>query len=327
MSTGAGERNASGFASWRETGGAAPVVFSTLFVLLLGMAVIWPRPVLWINELTFQAELRISTVSFLGREAPSWDVVYWALVGFATLALFHGRFGDTAESWAIVRQELACLATRSGALGRRLRRPSTLLAALAVAGLCAVTWIFVDAPLMAQVSRIGSERVHDFVRLSNRLGGGGNPPMVIGFFVLAGLALRRPGWTLLGFAMLSSAGLAGTLASIVKPLVARTRPDIWLGPFSRVWGGESSFPSGHTISAFAMVGAVFAGSRSTALRLTVLLAATSIATTRVIALRHWPSDVLVSAFLGLAFGCVAGKIFSRCPSSDVEVGEADRDEA
>jgi undecaprenyl-diphosphatase len=303
------------------------VAFSVAFVLLLATAIIWPRPVLWINDATFRADLPISTVSFLGRGVPAWDVPYWALVGFAVLALFHGRLGAAEESWTVVRRELSGTGSRAAALMASLTRPATLVVGLVLAALSAVTWVVVDAPLLAQVSRVGSERVHDFVRLANRLGGGGNPPMVVGFFVLAGLALRRPRWTLLGVSMAVSAGLAGVLASVLKPLVGRARPDLWYGPFEHVWGGESSFPSGHAISAFAVAGAVFAGSRSKALRGVMLLAAISIATTRVVALRHWPSDVLVSAILGAAIGFFAGRAFVRPDAgSHVEVGEVHGDE-
>jgi membrane-associated phospholipid phosphatase len=326
MSTGSAERAVAARVSSRGGSRAEAFAFSTLFVLLLAAAVIWPRPVLWINEATFGADLPISIVSFLGREAPSWDVVYWALVGFATLALFHGRLESASSTWVDARRELSGLTRRMSAEIAGLRPRSMLVIGAFLASLCAAIWILADAPVMAEVSRIGSTRVHDFVRLSNRLGGGGNPPMIVGFFVLAGLALRRVRWTLLGFAMLTSAAVAGILASMLKPLVARSRPDLWLGPFSRVWGGESSFPSGHSISAFAMVGAVFAGSRSPWLRATALAMAVSIAATRVIALRHWPSDVAVSAVIGGLLGLFAGRVFVRQPGSDVEIGEADRDE-
>lgn len=304
MSTGSAERTA-------EARAREAFVAAVVFVLLLGTAVIWPRPVLWINDLTFRAELRISTVSFLGREAPSWDVVYWGFVGFAVLALFHGRLGAAAETWAVVRQSLSGTRERLSAVLQAAKRPRAVIAAIVTVLAFAAVLLFVDAPLLAQVSRIGSERVHDFVRLSNRLGGGGNPPMVVGFFVLAGLALRRPRWTQLGFAMAAAAAAGGLLAGILKPLVARSRPDLWFGPFSRAWGGESSFPSGHTISAFAFAGAVLAGSKSIGLRAVVLLAATAIASTRIIALRHWPSDVMASVAAGMVLGWVAGRVLVR----------------
>lgn len=310
-----------------EPGRAEAVVFSTLFVLLLATAIIWPRPVLWINDATFRADLPISTAWFLGRGSPSWDVAYWSLVGFAVIALFHGRLDSAAASWRVVGRELSGVRLRASSLAAALSRPATLVTALGLAALAAVTWVVVDAPLLAQASRVGAERMHDFVRLTNRLGGGGNPPMVVGFFVLAGLALRRPRWTLMGISLGVSAGFAGILAGVLKRLVGRARPDLWYGPFEFVRGGESSFPSGHAISAFAMAGVVLAASRSTGLRVVMLLAAVSIAATRVVALRHWPSDVLVSAILGGAIGLFVGRVFVRPDgSSDVEIREVDGDE-
>jgi hypothetical protein len=51
------------------------------FVVLLLLSVLWPAPVLWLNGATANAPLSINEESFLGREAPSWDVVFWGIVG------------------------------------------------------------------------------------------------------------------------------------------------------------------------------------------------------------------------------------------------------
>jgi membrane-associated phospholipid phosphatase len=52
---------------------------------------------------------------------------------------------------------------------------------------------------------------------------------------------------------------------------------------------------------------VLAVSRSRALRIAAVIIAVSVAASRVLALRHWPSDVLMSATLGGVIGLfVAG---------------------
>ena len=162
------------------------VVFSSLFVFLLVLALFWPVPVLWLNELTVGAELNITSSSFLGREAPGWDVVYWGLVGLAVLALLHGRLENVRATWSEVRPVLRrALPNLTRGLRQLGNRRTIGVALLLVAGVAAL-WGFLDAPLIAQVERVGSTTVHDYVRISNRLGGGGNPPMIVGFFVLAG---------------------------------------------------------------------------------------------------------------------------------------------
>ena len=64
------------------------------------------RPVILggeVKRLTFEgplltASLRVDDLSFLGREAPSWDVVYWCIVGlFAIAMLLQADFALLGE--------------------------------------------------------------------------------------------------------------------------------------------------------------------------------------------------------------------------------------
>src|SRR5438034_6496320 len=45
--------------------------------------------------------------------------------------------------------------------------------------LVAVTWYYADAPITAWAERIQSDSVQDWIRLTNRLGGGMNPVMIV----------------------------------------------------------------------------------------------------------------------------------------------------
>ena len=61
------------------------------FVGLLALSVFWPSPVVMSNRLWIHGNLSVDEFSFLGREAPSWDVVYWFLAGsFALLVIASG---------------------------------------------------------------------------------------------------------------------------------------------------------------------------------------------------------------------------------------------
>ncbi len=86
---------------------------------------------------------------------------------------------------------------------------------------------------------------------------------------------------------------AGTV-TLLKGLVNRPRP---AGTTSR-W--NSSFPSGHSSAAFYV--ATYLGGRWPRYRWPLYLWASGVAFSRVYLERHWPSDVVVGALLGLAFG-------------------------
>src|ERR1700744_4631332 len=88
------------------------------FVALLVLALFWPAPVLTVNDVCCHARLPIDDLSFLGREAPSWDVVYWGVAGIFLIALLQtGESRDFGQAWRIVRRPV--LGPRSSVLGPR----------------------------------------------------------------------------------------------------------------------------------------------------------------------------------------------------------------
>jgi len=91
----------------------------------------------------------------------------------------------------------------------------------------------------------------------------------------------------------------------LKPLVGRVRP-CTVNPAVELLVAcptDASFPSGHTASSFAAVGALrAAGSR---LWLPGLALAVLIAVSRLYLYVHWPTDVLFGALLGWALGYLA----------------------
>lgn len=92
---------------------------------------------------------------------------------------------------------------------------------------------------------------------------------------------------------------------ILKPLVGRVRPCV-VDPAVELLVAcptDASFPSGHTASSFAAVGALrAAGSR---LWLPGLALAVLIAVSRLYLYVHWPTDVLFGALLGWGLGYLA----------------------
>jgi undecaprenyl-diphosphatase len=115
------------------------------------------------------------------------------------------------------------------------------------------------------------------------------------------------------------AGLCGTpvallLSRLPKALLDSPRPAAVLEPASiHVNGlplvGHNSFPSGHAITAFLVVGLLLATEGPTRQRLpaavVIVMVGFAVALSRIAVGAHWPSDVMAGAGLGLLAG-VAG---------------------
>lgn len=275
---------------------------SAVFVALLLLALVWPVPVLWLNEATFDAPLSIDRDSFLGREAPSWDVAFWAIAGLYVLAVLHGRVGRVTTSLRLFGADMRRIRDTVVEHHRELPIATVLVTLVLSAIAVALTWWFLDAPIVAFVESIQSETTMLVARFLNRFGGGMNPVMIVLFFLLVGLAYSRTLWIELAVCMVLAGGGAGLLVQIVKKLVGRSRPELWLGPFHHAWPSATSFPSGHTVGAFALASVLFFGSRSRFLGWFAMVLAAGVGLSRVLSFRHWPSDVLASAILGTAVG-------------------------
>jgi len=255
---------------------------SASFVALLILSVFWPAPVISVNAICCRAHLPVDDLSFLGREAPSWDVVFWCIAGLLALWMIHDvhevRLTEFPRPRFTARMAIV-----------------TVIGAAAVAAI----WMFVDAPATAASESVDSGTVQDWIRLANRFGGGMNPVMIIGFFLIAGLAYARPAWVRHAIQMAIAGAAAGIIVQIVKFAVARTRPELWLGPFQHARSSASSFPSGHTVGAFALAGVLIFNADSKTLRVVAALLAIAVAVSRVLAFRHWTSDVAASAAIGM----------------------------
>ena len=269
------------------------------FITLLILSVFWPSPVVSVNRLWIGERLSVDELSFLGREAPAWDVVFWCIAGLLLLIIVH-----TAESHDVrtpLRQ------TRFAPLRWR----GALLGLLVGAVLTALVWLILDAPVLAWAEGVQSDFTEDVVRILNRFGGGMNPVLVVAFFLVAGVAYLHPRWVSYAVAM-AVAGLgAGIAAQIIKHLVGRARPELWLGPTHYAPGNSTSFPSGHTVGAFALAGVLVFGSRSWTVRVIAFLLAAAVGLSRILAFRHWTSDVTASAVVGLVVAWMVTKSLVR----------------
>lgn len=266
------------------------------FVTLLILSVFWPSPIVSMNRLWTGEDLDIDDLSFLGREAPSWDVVFWCIAGLLLLLIIQ-----TADREADPRELLTQL--RALRFDRALMRRAVIglvIGAIATA----LTWLLFDVPVLAWAEDVQSETTRDIIRILNRFGGGMNPAMIVAFFAVAGVAYLERRWVSYAIGM-AIAGLgAGIFAQIVKHLIGRARPELWLGPAHYAPGSSTSFPSGHTVGAFALAGILVFASRSIALRVIAFALAAAVGLARILAFRHWTSDVVASASIGLVVAWV-----------------------
>jgi hypothetical protein len=269
---------------------------SLAFVTLLILSVLWPSPVVSTNRLWLHERIDVDELSFLGREAPQWDAAFWCFAGLLLIAIVQSAEGRD------VREPLRQLRAF------RVPRPLVLrgLAALGLgAVLTAAVWRLADQRVLEWAERVQSDTIEDLIRIANRFGGGMNPVLIVSFFLIAGIAYLRQRWVSYAIAM-AIAGLgAGIVAQIIKQLVGRARPELWLGPAHYAPGSSTSFPSGHTVGAFALAGVLVFGSRSWTMRVVALLLAIAVGMSRILAFRHWASDVTASAVVGLVVAWMA----------------------
>lgn len=273
---------------------------AVLFVGLLLLSVSWPLPVVVLNGVTFDAELPLHDKSFLGREAPSWDVVFWAIAGLYALALIDVRTGGS-PSVSAFRKELAAAGHQCRAALRVDGSLRVLAFAVAAIATTAFVWIVLDGWVLIQAEVLRTGWPRQLARYVNRLGGGMNPALIVGFFALTGVILPRRRWRLYAIAMAAGGLASGLAVQVVKLTISRARPELWFGPFFFTESTSSSFPSGHTAGAFALAGVLLFGSPSITVRCAAFAIAGGVAVSRVIVFRHWPSDVVAGAMIGLMF--------------------------
>ena len=147
---------------------------------------------------------------------------------------------------------------------------------------------------------------------------GDQPPLytVAGGVVAAGLVLNDPRTLRAGARMLAAHVVATTVKDLFKRSIDRTRPDKAArdGVYERGKGRRSespynSFPSGHTASSVAVARAVsreYPGQHDLALGV-----ASAIAVTQVIRGKHFVSDIVAGAAIGIVTEMLVDAAFRR----------------
>src|SRR5260221_3974265 len=132
---------------------------SAAFAVLLVLSVFWPAPAVSLNQFCCHAPLPIDNLSFLGREAPAWDVVFWCLAGLVLIAVLRSApfawrdFGEVRSVWRPAP-----------------RRPLAIVLLLLGAALVTAAILrYADLPVTAYAQSIPSATSEDAIPLAHRL--------------------------------------------------------------------------------------------------------------------------------------------------------------
>lgn len=140
-------------------------------------------------------------------------------------------------------------------------------------------------------------------------GSGLYPAALLGGFYIYGAAAKDKRAKQIALAGVQVFIMTGITTQIIKHLTHRHRPNqddpsnprLWEGPIT---GWEyTSFPSGHTSTAFALASLISSIYKDKIwVGIVSYTIATGVAWSRVYENNHWPSDVLIGAALGFAIG-------------------------
>jgi membrane-associated phospholipid phosphatase len=135
------------------------------------------------------------------------------------------------------------------------------------------------------------------------------PALLIGGYYVYGLSTSNIRSRQIALGATQAFVMSGVSAVIIKHLAHRHRPDANMPPNPQLWDGpfkgfeNTSFPSGHTITAFSLA-SYFSSVYNDKLWVGILSygIASGVGLQRLYDAKHWSSDVFVGAALGIAIG-------------------------
>lgn len=160
----------------------------------------------------------------------------------------------------------------------------------------------------------------DISRQAEKLGNGGYDAAFLAVYGGLGLLFKDPRMQDTSLLAAESFLAANTAGTLLKYTFGRARPYAEAGksrftPF-RFKTASTSFPSGHTVSAFSVASVFAARSGSCAVKVLAYSLASSVALQRIYSDKHWASDVFAGAAIGTAVGrWVAAKKGKAGPQS------------
>lgn len=154
-----------------------------------------------------------------------------------------------------------------------------------------------DDPLLRRIQSGSRGPIDSYLRITNELGGPKALPTLTGVFAVT-LFTNDHKLQDAAFTSLQSLIFAGSISSGLKYVFGRHRPESGSDAYRfDSFSGHSSFPSGHTTAAFAIVTPwvlYYPGVATYGL----FAISTGTAVARIAFDKHWPTDVLAGAALG-----------------------------
>lgn len=155
----------------------------------------------------------------------------------------------------------------------------------------------IDSPILRGVQTQNRGEMRDFLSVTNEFGSSKMLPATAGVFAVS-LLTDDPKFQDAAFTSLQSVVYSNAAVFAVKYAVGRMRPEAGAGAEAfDAFSGNTSFPSGHTATAFAVVTPwVLYYPNPLTYGLFAVSAGTAVA--RIAKDRHWPTDVLAGAAVG-----------------------------
>ena len=135
--------------------------------------------------------------------------------------------------------------------------------------------------------------------------------LVLGVLIVALLRKSNALWQ--KFLILAAVLLiSGIVSFALKSLIYRERPfTTYSFIIKRSEGGESSFPSGHSMEAFAVATAFSMVFRKKKISIPLFVWAITVAYSRIALGVHYPSDVLAGILIGILTGWIIPRLFNN----------------
>lgn len=155
----------------------------------------------------------------------------------------------------------------------------------------------IDSPILRGVQANNRGPLHDFLSVTNEFGSSRILPATAGLFA-ASLLTDDSRFQDAAFTSMQSLVYTTSVVFAAKFAVGRLRPEMKAGDAAYdMFSGNTSFPSGHTAAAFAVVTPwVMYYPNPLTYGLFAVSAGTAVA--RIAKDRHWPTDVLAGAAIG-----------------------------
>lgn len=166
----------------------------------------------------------------------------------------------------------------------------------------------------AEIEKISKNKYSKYERFLANQGDGDTAAGTVVVLLLLGTLFKNKRLRKVSKEALMTIIAGGLLVNILKYIISRLRPDVNMLPYqffnwaSWVNGNQSinpfksasaSLPSGHAIVSVAVAFSFYYGYKNKFIRLLAITYALILSGSRVYGTRHWLSDIIIAAFLGV----------------------------